>query len=347
MKGLSVTDASNAQFKFDDVGVVSLTRVEAPEIVTSDHIDERLSQFYERSPETKPGMLQLLAGVHERRQWHEGFTFPEASAAAGEQAIVRAGIDRNKIGLLIDTSVCKARLEPSTAVTVHHLLGLSPTCMNFDLSNACLGFVNAMHVAGAMIESGTIEYALIVDGEGTRELYDNTINRLNAEGKTTEDFTENFASLTLGSGAAAMVLGRRSDNPGSHGVVSGIFRASSEHHELCVGSLEQMRTDARGILDSGTHLAKMAWDLCDSDDWKHLDRYILHQVSQVHTAAIVDALGIDGEKAPLTFPEYGNIGPAAVPFTLAHFQDTLEAGNRVLCLGIGSGLNAGAIELVW
>ncbi len=337
---------NNATFTFNDVGVVSSTRVEAPEVVTSDEIDERLSPFYERGG-ARPGLLQRLAGVHERRQWAEGFTFADASAAAGERAIQEAGIDRSRIGLLIDSSVCRARLEPSTAVTVHHMLGLSPTCMNYDISNACLGFLNGIHLAGIMIEAGQIDYALLVDGEGTREIHNNTIDRLNATGLTSDDFSENFASLTLGSGAAAMVIGRRSENDGSHAVVQGFFRAESRHHELCVGSLENMRTDARALLDAGTELAKVAWDHADTSDWMDMDHYILHQVSKVHTAAMIDVLGIDAERAPLTFPDFGNIGPAAIPFTLAHHADALESGDRVLCMGIGSGLNSGVLELAW
>ena len=58
--------------------------------------------------------------------------------------------------------------RPSSAVTVHDALGLPTTCLNFDLSNACLGFVNAMHRAGVLIDSGQIDYALVV---GMRYLF--------------------------------------------------------------------------------------------------------------------------------------------------------------------------------
>ena len=48
-----------------------------------------------------------------------------------------------------------------------------------------------------------------------------------------------------------------------------------------------------------------------------MDRYVIHQVSQVHTNALCGRLGIDPERVPLTFPDRGNIGPASIPFTLA------------------------------
>ncbi len=338
----------NAKFSFDDVGVVSLASAIAPEVITSDEFDLRLAPFYERVG-ARPGLLQSLAGIIERRQWPEGVSFMDAAAKAGELAIERSGIDRSRIGLVVDTSVCRERLEPSSAVTVHRLLDLPSTCINFDVANACLGFVNGMQLGGAMIESGQVDYVLLVDGEGTREIHDNTINRLLSPEATIDDLFENFASLTLGSGAAAMVLGRHSENPGSHRIVRGFFRADSSHHELCVGSLEQMRTDTKALLDAGTGLAKIAWDEAGDDkvDWLDMDTYIFHQVSEVHTAAMIDVLGVDPERVPMTFPMFGNMGPAAIPFTFAGVQDSLSTGDRVLCMGIGSGLNVAVVELLW
>ena len=167
----------NSTFTFDDVAIVSVESVDAPEVVTSEQIDERLGDFYERTG-ARRGLLEDLAGIRERRQWPEGTSFMEAAAKAGEQAIEASGIDRNRIGLMIDSSVCRARLEPSSAVTVHDLLGLPTTCMNFDVSNACLGFLNGMHLAGTMIETGQIDYALVVDGEDIRQIHNNTITCL-------------------------------------------------------------------------------------------------------------------------------------------------------------------------
>jgi 3-oxoacyl-[acyl-carrier-protein] synthase-3 len=67
----------------------------------------------------------------------------------------------------------------------------------------------------------------------------------------------------------------------------------------------------------------------------------------VHTRAISKALDIDQRKVPLTFPHRGNLGPAAIPFTLAGISGELGQGDRVLLMGIGSGLNASISEIVW
>lgn len=338
--------SANATFTFADTAIVSVEAHHAPEVVTSAQFDERLMATYERIG-TQPGLLESLAGIRERRWWPEGYTFIEAAAAAGHKAIAASGVNPDRIGLLIDTSVCRDRLEPSSAVTVHHMLDMPSSCLNFDLANACLGFMNAMQIAGLMIDSHQIDYAIIVDGEGSRHTQQRTLERLESPDATLADMFAEFATLTLGSGAAAMVLGRHSENPGSHRLIGGINRADSSHHRLCVGTIDQMRTDTKALLDAGLHVSKMAWADADERGWLEVDRYIMHQISSVHTALLGEGLGLDPAKVPLTFPHLGNVGPASIPITLSEEASKLEPGDRVLCLGMGSGINAMVTEILW
>lgn len=339
--------SGNAVYRFSNTAVLSVSVAEAPVVVTSAEIDDRLAPTYERTG-MRPGMLENVAGIKERRWWPEDVSFADAAALAGAKALADAGVDPGSIGLLIDTSVCRDHLEPSAAVDVHRQLGLPSSCLNFDLSNACLGFVNGMQLAGMMIDAGQIEYALVVDGEGSRHTQEVTIERLLREDATAKDVYDNFATLTLGSGGAAMVLGRADTHSEGHRFVGGTARSATEHNQLCIGSLDGMRTDTKGLLEAGLVLSKETWDAAKPHfDWQDLDCYVIHQISNVHTAAITATLGIDATRAPLTFPTYGNIGPASVPYTMALQQENLVAGQRVGCLGIGSGLNAAVIEIAW
>ena len=205
-----------------------------------------------------------------------------------------------------------------------------------------------MQLAASMIDSGQVEYALVVDGEGSRGLQELTLERLASVDATAEDLAEQFASLTLGSGAAAMVLGPADRHPEGHRLVGGATRSATQHHELCVGTLENMRTDSRALFAAGLELSVDLWrEAATEFDWSGMDRYISHQVSKVHLAAICRAVGIDPALAPSTFPTRGNMGPAAVPSTLAIEADNLHPGQRVLLMGIGSGLSASALEITW
>ncbi len=338
----------NSVFRHQHSGILSLAAVEAPRVVTSDWIDEQLAETYQRNG-LRPGLLAGLAGIEERRWWDDDVSFTDAAAMAGRAAIEKAGIDPSKIGILISTSVCKENLEPSVACAVHHQLGLATSCLNFDIANACLGFINAMHLAATMLDAGTVEYALIVDGEGSRYTQQTTLERLRNPNSTAGDVFAEFASLTLGSGAAAMVMARKNRHGDVHRLIGGVARAGTEHNALCVGNLDRMTTDTHGLLVAGLDLAADAWEASKTDfDWTDgLDWYIFHQVSKVHTTMLCDRLAIDSSKVPLTFPKYGNVGPAAVPITLASVQDQIQPGQRVLCMGIGSGLNTSFSEILW
>lgn len=347
----------NSLHRFHNTSVLAVCAIDAPVVVSSAEMDDRLAGVYARVGLRK-GMMQRLAGIHERRWWNRGTTFADGAAMAGAKALAEAGVQPREIGLLVNTSVSRAHLEPSTAVAVHHALGLPSSCQNFDVTNACLGFVNGMQLAAAMLESGQIDYALVVNGEDARGIHNATINRLQTGDGTAKEVFAEFASLTLGSGAAAMVLGRSDAHPEGHRFLGGATRAGSEHHLLCVGDNDYMHTDSTGLMNAGLALSKDLWAESAADfGWdgpsarlqgrRDVDRYVMHQVSTVHTKAISEALDIDPTRVPLTFPSRGNLGPAAIPFTLAGVAGELAEGDRVLLMGIGSGLNASISEIVW
>jgi acyl-CoA:acyl-CoA alkyltransferase len=337
----------NSVYRHSNTAVLAVAAVEAPVVVTSASFDERLAPTLRRLG-LRPGLLQGLAGIYERRWFPEGTTYVDAAATAGSKALAESGIDSDRVGLMVNTSVSRAYLEPSSAVAIHHQMGLPTSCLNFDLANACLGFVNAMHVAATMIDAGHIEYAVVVDGEDARYTQETTLERLSRPETTVDGLFSEFATLTLGSGGAGMVLGPADRHPGAHRLVGGIARSATQHHELCVGDLQQMHTDTKGLMDAGLALAIDAWEAAAHEfDWSDMQRYVVHQVSAVHTSALTDRLGIDPARVPLTFPMLGNIGPASVPLTLARESESLASGDRVLCMGIGSGLNTSFTELVW
>jgi 3-oxoacyl-[acyl-carrier-protein] synthase-3 len=340
--------SGNASFRLGNTSILSVGAVEAPIVMPSSAFDDHLAAAYDRVG-LLPGMLVKLAGVRERRWWPEDVSFADGAAMAGAKALAEAGIQPEQVGVMINTSVSREHLEPSTAVAVHHQLGLPTSCLNFDLANACLGFVNGIQLAGIMIDSGQADYALIVNAEGSRHTQEVTLDRLNAPDATAEDIKSQFATLTLGSGSAAMVLGRSDAHPEGHRVVGGVSRAGTEHHDLCVGDLERMRTDSKKLFEAGLSLAMDTWrDAAGEFDWAgEIDWFVAHQTSTVHLRAMANALGVDPERFPVTVETYGNMGPAAVPFTLAKNADRMRAGERILLLGIGSGLNTSFAEIVW
>jgi 3-oxoacyl-[acyl-carrier-protein] synthase-3 len=336
---------------FQHVAIAGLAHIDAPRRLSSDEINLRLKPTLARLG-IKGDVLQDIAGIHARHLWDEGVLASDAATLAGVKALADAGIDPDKVGLLVNTSVSRDYLEPSTASIVSGNLRLPDTCQNFDVANACLAFLNGMDIASRMIERGEIDYALVVDGETANLAYEKTLERMTRADSTEADFKNEMATLTLGSGAAAMVLARAELAPGAPRYRGGVTRAATEWNKLCRGNLDGMITDTRMLLVEGIKLAQKTFEVAKHKlGWVvgELDEFVVHQVSKVHTAAFTKAMGIDPKKVLTIFGEHGNIGPASVPIVLSKLREMgrLKKGNRIALLGIGSGLNCSMAEVVW
>jgi 3-oxoacyl-[acyl-carrier-protein] synthase-3 len=336
---------------FQHVAIAGLAHIDAPRRLSSDEINARLKPTLDRLG-IKVDVLKDIAGINARHLWDEGMQASDAATLAGVKALADAGIDPDKVGLLVNTSVSRDYLEPSTASIVSGNLRLPDTCQNFDVANACLAFLNGMDIASRMIERGEIEYALVVDGETADLAYEKTLERMMRADSTEEDFRNEMATLTLGSGAAAMVLARAELAPGAPRYKGGVTRAATEWNKLCRGNLDGMVTDTRQLLVEGIKLAQKTFEVAKHKlGWvaSELDEFVVHQVSKVHTAAFTKAMGIDPRKVLTIFGEHGNIGPASVPIVLSKLREMgrLKKGSRVALLGLGSGLNCSMAEVVW
>lgn len=336
---------------FNNVAIVGIAHVDAPHKVTSEEINERLKPTLDRLG-IRVDVLKDIAGIHARRLWGSDKLSSDAATEAGILALQDAGISADKLGLLVSTSVSRDYLEPSTASIVAGNLKVADTCQNYDIANACLAFVNGMDMAARMLERGEIDYALVVDGETADLAYEKTIERMLRPDSTEEEFRNELATLTLGSGAAAMVLARAELAPEAPRYKGGVTRSATEWNTLCRGNLDRMVTDTRQLLIQGMQLAQKTFNVArEAMGWavQEIDQFVVHQVSKVHTQSLIQSLGIDPAKVMTIFGEHGNIGPASVPIVLSKLKQAgrLEKGNRIALLGIGSGLNCTMSEVVW
>lgn len=337
----------NSTFRPANAALLSISHVEAPVVVPSSHFDEVLKPTLERL-RLQPGLLEKVAGVSERRWWAPGQKASDVAAEVGAKALSEAGVDASQVGLVISTTVTRPYLEPAIATSVHHGMDLPTSAMNFDITNACLGWVNGLQVASAMIDAGAVSYAVVLGAEDVRPMHEGTIARLLEPGVTRKDFLNEFATMTLGCGAAAAVLGRADEHPEAHRLMGGVTRAGTAHHELCIGDMNHMRTDAKLMLTEGIEIVADAFSGGDALwGWSGADRFLIHQISRVHTETVVGRLGLDPEKVPMSFPRWGNVGPISLPMTLAATAPEFSRGDRIIAMGVGSGLNTAMIEFAW
>ena len=93
----------------------------------------------------------------------------DVAVMAAERALSQSRISKSQVGALVSCSVCKDYIEPSVAAIVHGKLGLPTTAHNYDVGNACLGFLSGMTVIADQIELGRIDVGIVVAGESSRE----------------------------------------------------------------------------------------------------------------------------------------------------------------------------------
>ncbi len=342
--------------RFANVCIESLAVALPDEILTSAAIEEELRPLYERL-KLPFGRLELMTGIRERRVWPTGTRPSDASAAAGKAVLAQSALKAEQVELFIHAAVSRDMLEPATASFAHRQIGLPATAQIFDVSNACLGFLNSLTVAAAMIESGQIRCAVVVAGEHGRPLVDQTLSTLREQPLTRNEIKPFFANLTIGSGAVGAVVCHKDLSPHGHKLLGGVARAATQHSTLCQGDTHgaealAMQTDSEQLLVAGVELARATWNdftAITGMDAANANRFICHQVGSMHRRKLYETLGLDVNKDFSTFETLGNMGSVSLPATLALAaqQGAIKSGDRVGLLGIGSGLNCLMLALEW
>jgi len=347
--------------QYQNVCLEAITCLVPEETLSSREIEARLAPLYKRLrlPE---GRLEMMTGIAERRLWPEGTLPGEQSALVADKALRQAGIDRRHVGALLHGSVCRDYLEPATACSVHRRLGLSPDCLVFDVSNACLGVLNGVVQVANMIELGQIRAGLVVGTESSRTLLDGTIRRLNEDPSLTRaDVKLAMASLTIGSGSAAILLVHRQWSRTGNRLLGGATRADTDFCGLChsdrdptVGGRPEplMWTDSEALMREGIRAAQQLFPrFLENVGWDRgeVHKTFCHQVGQTHQKLLFEALQLDPAIDYPTLTFLGNTGSVALPITAALGIENghLHRDDHLALLGIGSGINVLMLAVDW
>lgn len=342
--------------KFSNVVIESFGYDLSDKKVSSSDIETRLGSLYTKL-KLPEGRLELMTGISERRMWEPGTKPSDLSTAAAKKCLAKSKIAASDVDLLIHASVCRDFLEPATASVVHANLGLSRSAMIFDLSNACLGVINAIVVAGNMIESGQIKTALIVSGENGGPLLENTVDELlNNPTIDRKNIKKYIANLTIGSAATAIMITHKDLSPDSPAVLGGAVETDSSANHLCRGDGNThslvMETDSEELLKYGVALGQSTWQKARAElGWenKSVDFVLTHQVGTAHEKLSLESLELNKIKTFRTYPFLGNTGSSALPITLmmADEQGLINKGENIALLGIGSGLSSIMLGVKW
>lgn len=311
--------------------------------ISSREIMEQLDT--ENRFDIKHDWLERITGIKERRVSAHNELPSDLAAAAARDALEDAGLIPKDIDAIIYAGVVRDyKIEPSTAHIVQHKLGATNS-FAFDVSNACLGIMSAVHVMDSLIATGQVRRGLIVTGE---QGYRNTTNvfRALAHSHDRDLFIKLAAGLTVGDAGAAMVLAPKLDP--DTGILGIVVKSEAEYWELCtcgkVDDDSHLETDMAQIVSVTVPLIGRAHrELLERTGWSNDDisLYCTHQVGIPPLRNHLREIGIGMEKVPTTVTTMGNIISATVPFALklANTQRLLTDGKKIMLAGSGSGIS--------
>lgn len=296
--------------------------------------------------------LERTTGIRERRASPPDMKPSDLAVKAAQDALDRAGTVASEIDAVIYTGMARDYVEPATAHLVQHKLGAG-NAVAFDITNACLGFMNGIHLMDALIASGQVRRGLVVTGERGYHLALKACDVLKKKAER-ELFNQLAVGLTLGDAGAAMVLGPKLD-PDS-GFMGFLLESHGEYNDLCVCADGRDSPLVTKITEIVMHTAKYVPSMFhflmgQKLNWRQeeLAKYIPHQVGMRTTRRHATELQIHQDKIPITVDRLGNIISATVPLNIALLQERGELGKgaKLYLAGSGSGISLSQAGLIW
>ena len=279
-------------------------------------------------------------GIRARHFAAPDVTSGDLGLEAARKALEAAGCEPQDIDLIIVATSTPDMVFPSVACILQNKLGANG-CPAFDVQAVCSGFVYALTVADAMIQTGAAKRALVVGAEVFSRIL---------------DFKDRTTCVLFGDGAGAVVL-EASDTPG---ILASDLHADGQYVGiLCVpGNVSGgevlgdplLKMDGQavfklavGVLEKAARATLAKANLTDAD----IDWLIPHQANIRIMQSTVKKLKLSMDKVVVTVDQHGNTSAASIPLALDHAVRTgqVKKGETLLLEGVGGGFTWGAVLL--
>lgn len=296
----------------------------------------RTNQWFVDRMDTSDEWITKRTGISERRIANEDENTSDLGAKAAQIAIKRANIEASDVDLVVCATISPDFLcMPSTACVIADKLGIKDV-MALDISAACTGFIYALSVAKAFIESGMKKNVLIIGAEKLSNIV---------------DYTDRTTCMLFGDGAGAAIIS--ATNNKDEAVVDVSCSADGAMQDLLltpgVSSSEPTYMQMKGNETFKVAVRTLTSDvqkIMEKNDYKNedIDLFIPHQANYRIIKAVGDALKFKDEQKVLTVHKYGNTSSASIPMAINEcYEDgRLKYGSTILLDAFGGGLTWGS-----
>jgi 3-oxoacyl-[acyl-carrier-protein] synthase-3 len=274
-------------------------------------------------------------GIHERRFASAEERLSSHAARAALRALERAQVRPADVDLVLVATTTSDELMPNTAPLVATEIGALGAGA-FDVGAACTGFLCALAVGCAQIETRRARCVVVVGADFMSRI---------------TDPDDRATAALFGDGAGAVVL-VPTDAPGRIGPV--VMGSDGE----CAGKIVVERAPARMRMQGQDTFReavdRLSWVTVEAahaagvalDD---IDLFVYHQANARILYAIAERLALKSERVVDCIGEHGNTSAASVPLALAYSDERhrLHSGDRVLLGAFGAGTTWGATVVQW
>ena len=319
--------------------------------------DEYNNDNYDWITEKERETLIKVTGVQRKRHAKKGTTTSDLCFVAADNLINELSWDRSEIDLLVFVSQSRDYIIPATAGLLQDKLSLSHSCIAFDVSLGCSGFVYGLSVIGSMMSTGRIKKGLLLTGD---------ISTLNTSYRDKSAFplfgdAGTATAVELNSNSDRMMFNLQTDGSGydaiiipdggirnfankdssfkydkiSDGIIRNKFNIALDGVKVFNFSLREVKPNINKLLQN--------FELTTDD----IDYFVFHQANKLMNETIRKQLKIEPEKVPSSMKDYGNTSSASIPLTIVTELAKQIKNNKLTLLlsGFGVGLSWGSVIL--
>jgi 3-oxoacyl-[acyl-carrier-protein] synthase-3 len=301
---------------------------------------ELAAELAQQGVETSDDWIVERTGIRARHFAANQQGCSDLATEAARQALVASSLTAHDIDLIIVATSTPDMVFPSVATMVQHKLGAAG-CPAFDVQAVCSGFIYALTVADAMIQSGSAKRALVIGAEVFSRIL---------------DFKDRTTCVLFGDGAGAVVL-EASEQPG---VLATDLHADGKYKDiLCVpGHVNRggilgdpvLKMDGQAVfklavavLEKTARASLAKANLTEAD----IDWLIPHQANIRIMQSTANKLKMSFDKVVVTVDQHGNTSAASIPLALdtAVRDGRIQRGQNLMLEGVGGGFTWGSVLL--
>lgn len=278
-------------------------------------------------------------------------TAAEYAADAARECLVAQGVSPEDVDAVLYAAVCREYFEPATAFEVAARCGVLRPSAAFDVSNACSGFITAIHAfAGLCALDPDIRTGLVCAAEGSGR-QSRGQGWVSYDIQKSEDLNLLAAGLTIGNAAAAAVVSREAPPWGAR-IVGLASDAHAAHYGLSVAHVDGVfECDSIGLFRESKGYRPHIMGFLDRIGWplEDVDYVCIHQPSERIISKLGAEFGARPDQLPLVHRYYGNTVSLSPVLPLHHLLETdqVRPGMKIIMTAAAAGITMNSVALQW